>query len=131
MSKELSEILNDLDRDVMTGFLDGYADRLDSEGSNKILILDINRTDLFNEDDTNILETGSVEYGDWESLSSYISQDDIVAEKKESEAYIKEVRDGCDCGELPCECDYRFHRAILYCEGKYVWSINSYWKSIF
>ena len=41
MNREYIDILNDLDPDVMTGFLEGYADRLDSEGSNKILVLDI------------------------------------------------------------------------------------------
>jgi len=56
----------------------GYSERLQSEGSNKILVLDINKTDLANEKHGNIKELGSVEYGDWEALGEYIPKEDIA-----------------------------------------------------
>ena len=125
MSTDLNEIIDGIDSENWTFWLAGYAERLQSDGSNKILILDINRTDLANEKHDNISEIGSVEYEDWEALGDYIPKEDIAEEKEESEAFISETKENCDeCVGFDCDCDYSFHRVLLLCEKKYVWSIT-------
>ena len=84
MDTDLNAIINGIDSENYTDWLEGYAERLQSEGSNKILVLDINRTDLANEKRDNIKEIGSAEYGDWEALGEYIPKEDIAEEKEES-----------------------------------------------
>ena len=125
MSTDLNEIIDGIDSENWTFWLAGYAERLQSDGSNKILILDINRTDLANEKHDNISEIGSVEYEDWEALGDYIPKEDIAEEKEESEAFISETKEECDaCIGCDCDCDYSFYRVLLLCEKKYVWSIT-------
>ena len=125
MSTDLNEIIDGIDSENWTFWLAGYAERLQSDGSNKILILDINRTDLANEKRDNIKEIGSVEYGDWEALGEYIPKEDIAEEKEESESFSSEAKEECnECIGFDCDCDYSFHRVLLLCEKKYVWSIT-------
>ena len=117
MSTDLNEIIDGINSENCTDWLVGYAERLQSEGSNKILVLDINITDLANEKRDNIKEIGSAEYGDWEALGEYIPKEDIAEEKEESEAFISETKEECDaCIGFDCDCDYSFHRVLLLCE---------------
>ena len=82
MSTDLNEIIDGINSENCTDWLVGYAERLQSEGSNKILVLDINRTDLANEKRDNIKEIGSVEYGDWDGLSSIVGEEETKNLKK-------------------------------------------------
>ena len=125
MSNDLNEIIEGINSENWTFWLEGYSERLQSDGSNKILVLDINKTDLANEKNVNIKELGSVEYGDWDALGEYIPKEDIAEEKEESEAFISETKENCEqCTGWDCDCDYNFHRVLLLCEKKYVWSIT-------
>jgi len=127
MSNDLNEIIEGINSENWTFWLEGYSERLQSGGSNKILVLDINKTDLANEKHGNIKELGSVEYGDWEALGKYIPKEDIAEEQEESEAFISETKENCEqCIGFDCDCDYSFHRVLLLSEKKYVWSITDY-----
>tara|TARA_B100000315_G_scaffold219811_2_gene221976 strand:+ start:284 stop:673 length:390 start_codon:yes stop_codon:yes gene_type:complete len=114
--------LSNLDQDFWGFSLGGYTDTLYGE----MLILDISQDDLMNKDDSNIEEIGRVEYGNWDALRGIIPDEDINLEKEESETYLKELRDGCDCGDEICECEYVICRTLLYCENEYVYSAAGY-----
>jgi len=125
MSTDLNEIIEGINTENCTDWLEGYAEKLEAEGSHKILILEIKKEDLANEKNSNIKEIGSVEYGDWDALGEYIPEDDVAEEKEESEAFISETEKNCDqCIGRDCDCDYSFHRVLLLCEKKYVWSLT-------
>ena len=117
MSDDLNKIIEGINSENYTDWLEGYAEKLETEGSNKILVLDINKTDLANEKNVNIKELGSVEYGDWNALGEYIPKEDIAEEKEESEAFISETKENCEqCTGWDCDCNYNFHRVLLLCE---------------
>ena len=125
MSTDLNQIIEEINTENCTDWLEGYAEKLEAERSHKILILDIDKEDLVNENNSNIKELGSVDYGDWGALGDYIPEDDVAEEKEESEAFISETEENCDqCIGWDCDCDYSFHRVLLLCEKKYVWSLT-------
>ena len=105
--------LDDIDLDFWAFSLGNYTDTLCGEW----LILDISQDDLINSDDTNIKEIGCVAYGDWDALRKIISDKEIDLEKEENEKYLKELKDGCDCGDEICECEYVITRTILFSEN--------------
>ena len=122
MSDDKKLNLDNIDLDFWAFSLGNYTDTLNGEW----LILDISQNDLINEDDSNIKEIGRVTYGDWDALRKIISDKDVDLEKEENENYLKELRDGCDCGDERCECEYVTTRTILYCENEYVYSATGY-----
>ena len=119
---DVKKVIENIDRDLWSETLGSYTDDLYGEW----LILDISQDDLINEDESNIKEIGRITYKDWDALRKTISDKDVDEEKEENEAYLKELRDGCDCGDEICECDYTITRTILYCKNKYVHSASSY-----
>ena len=118
--KELKEIIENINIEFWTQEIAHDADVL--QGSNKIRLLDITRDDLINEFTENIRQIGCVQHGDWDALKNFLPEKEINLEKEEAELYMQQVREGCDCMDDVCKCDYRIYRAILYCEGQYVWS---------
>ena len=119
---DIKKVIENKDRDLWSQILGSYTDDLYDEW----LILDISQDDLINEDESNIKEIGRITYKDWDALRKTISDKDVDEEKEENEVYLKELRDGCDCGDEICECDYTITRTILYCKNKYVHSASSY-----
>ena len=61
-----------------------------------------------------------------DALRKIIPDKDVDLEKEENKTYLKELRDGCDCGDEICECEYVITRTILYCENEYVYSTTGY-----
>ena len=114
--------LDDIDLDFWAFSLGNYTETLCGEW----LILDISQDDLINSDDTNIKEIGRVAYGDWDALRKIIQDKDVDLEKEENEKYLKELKDGCDCGDEICECEYVITRTILFSENEYVYSATGY-----
>ena len=122
---ELNEIIENTGFEKMTSWIESYATKLELEGRNEILILSIDRLDLEIQSPNNIIEVGSIKYGDWESLNTYISHEDVNEEIEESKAFISETKEECEeCINFDCDCDYNFHRVVLLCEKSYVWSIT-------
>ena len=119
---DIKKVIENIDIELWSETLGSYTDDLYDEW----LILDISQDDLINEDESNIKEIGRITYKDWDALRKTISDKDVDEEKEENEAYLKELRDGCDCGDEICECDYTITRTILYCKNKYVHSASSY-----
>ena len=113
--------LFDIDRDSLTQELGGYTDNLHKE----ILILNIKKDDLINENYNDVEEIGRFESGDWETFAALLSEEEAEKEKKESEEYKKEVEEGDD-GEG--EYEYFINTTYLYCENKYVHSVSSFTK---
>ena len=119
--KTLNEVIDSIDTELLTNWLEGYAEQLESEGRNEILLLNIDREDLEKENPSNISVIGSVGYGDWESLKNFIPDEDINEEIKESKAFIAESKEEVTNSE---DYDFIFHRALLLCEKQYVWSLT-------
>jgi len=91
---DIKKLIENKDTDLWSEILGSYTDDLYDEW----LILDISQDDLINEDDSNITEIGRISYGDWDALRKIIPDKDVDLEKEENETYLKELRDGCDCG---------------------------------
>jgi len=124
----LNKIIDNIGFKKMTGWIQSYAEKLEDEGKNEIIILNIDIKDLENQI-PNILEVGSVEYANWEALKTYISDEDVNEEIEESKAFISEIKqeieeDGDDFDDY----DFTIHRVLLLCEKKYVHSITLYTK---
>jgi hypothetical protein len=114
---------------MMTSWIEPYATKLELERRNEILILNIDRLDLEKQTSNNIIEAGFIEYGDWESLKTYITEEDVKEEIEESRAFISETKleieeEGDDFDDY----DFIFHRVLLLCEKQYVHSMTLYTK---
>ena len=90
---ELNELIENIGFDKMTSWIEPYATELELEGRDEILILNIDRLDLEVQTPDNIIELGSIKYGDWESLKTYISQEDVNEEIEQSKAFISETKE--------------------------------------
>ena len=110
----------DIDTDNWTHELSGYTDNLHKE----ILILNISKDDLINENYNCVEEIGRFESGDWDSYASILSEEEAEESKKESEKYRKELEDDDENNEY----EYFINTTYLYCENKYVHSVSSYTK---
>ena len=111
--------LNDIDIDYWTFDLGGYTDNLYKE----IIIFDITREDLLNNNGDNLKEIGRMDSGDWDTFASILSEDEAKIEKKETENYINSVKeDDRDAAEYK----YYINTTYLYCENQYIHSVSSY-----
>lgn len=126
---ELNELIENIGFDKMTSWIEPYATELELEGRDEILILNIDRLDLEVQTPDNIIELGSIKYGDWESLKTYISQEDVNEEIQESKAFISETKEEIEGeGDDFDDYDFIFHRVLLLCERQYVHSMTLYTK---
>jgi len=112
--------LNDIDIDYWTFDLGGYTDNLYKE----IIIFDINREDLLNNNSDNLKEIGRIDSGDWDTFASILSEDEAKIEKKETENYINSVKE--DDSSEDAEYKYYINTTYLYCENQYIHSVSSY-----
>tara|TARA_B100000085_G_C18259515_1_gene397419 strand:+ start:246 stop:617 length:372 start_codon:yes stop_codon:yes gene_type:complete len=111
--------LHDIDIDYWTFDLGGYTDNLYKE----IIIFDITREDLLNNNGDNLKEIGRMDSGDWDTFASILSEDEAKIEKKETENYINSVKE--DNNE-DVEYKYYINTTYLYCENQYIHSVSSY-----
>lgn len=112
--------LNDIDIDYWTFDLGGYTDNLYKE----IIIFDITREDLLNNNGDNLKEIGRMDSGDWDTFASILSEDEAKIEKKETENYINSVKEDDINGDV--EYKYYINTTYLYCENQYIHSVSSY-----
>ena len=124
MDKDIKDIQNN-DADWLTDILEGYGDNL----SDEIMLLNINKKDLVDKNENKISQVGySVPYVDKEEVEKliyfyfkkcvewYDKDRDLIEEeaKKETDIIIKEEEEYPDNSFL----------VLLYCEGKYLWSLG-------
>jgi hypothetical protein len=112
--------LNDIDIDYWTFDLGGYTDNLYKE----IIIFDISREDLLNNNGDNLKEIGRMDSGNWNTFASILSEDEAKIEKKETENYINSVKE--DDSNEDVEYKYYVNTTYLYCENQYIHSVSSY-----
>ena len=112
--------LNDIDIDYWTFDLGGYTDNLYKE----IIIFDITREDLLNNNGDNLKEIGRMDSGDWDTFASILSEDEAKIEKKETENYINSVKENNNNEDV--EYKYYINTTYLYCENQYIHSVSSY-----
>ena len=112
--------LNDIDIDYWTFDLGGYTDNLYKE----IIIFDITREDLLNNNGDNLKEIGRIDSGDWDTFASILSEDEAKIEKKEAENYINSVKE--DNNNEDVEYKYYINTTYLYCENQYIHSVSSF-----
>tara|TARA_B100000676_G_C18083291_1_gene852942 strand:+ start:2697 stop:3071 length:375 start_codon:yes stop_codon:yes gene_type:complete len=112
--------LNDIDIDYWTFDLGGYTDNLYKE----IIIFDITREDLLNNNGDNLKEIGRMDSGDWDTFASILSEDEAKIEKKETENYINSVKE--DDRDDDAKYKYYINTTYLYCENQYIHSVSSY-----
>ena len=112
--------LNDIDIDYWTFDLGGYTDNLYKE----IIIFDMSREDLLNNNGDNLKEIGRMDSGNWNTFASILSEDEAKIEKKETENYINSVKE--DDSNKDVEYKYYINITYLYCENQYIHSVSSY-----
>jgi hypothetical protein len=100
--------------------LGGYTDNLYKE----IIIFDISREDLLNNNSDNLKEIGRMDSGNWNTFASILSEDEAKIEKKETENYINSVKE--DDSNEDVEYKYYINTTYLYCENQYIHSVSSY-----
>jgi hypothetical protein len=126
---QLDQLIENIGFEKMTNWIEPYATKLEEEGRNEILILSIDSSDLEKQLSNNIIEVGSIKYGDWESLKTYISEEDVNEEIEESKAFISETKEEIEEeGDNFDDYDFIFHRVLLLCEKNYVHSMTLYTK---
>lgn len=112
--------LNDIDIDYWTFDFGGYTDNLYKE----IIIFDISREDLLNNNSDNLKEIGRMDSGNWNTFASILSEDEAKIEKKETENYLNSVKE--DDSSEDVEYKYYINTTYLYCENQYIHSVSSY-----
>ena len=123
MSEELN--LNDIDTEYWAFDLGGYTDNLNKE----ILIFNISKEDLLNENSDNLEELGRIDAGDWDAFASIVSQKEADMEKEETKKYKEYVtEDDCNNCDDECSCEYFISTTYLYCENQYIHSVSSFTK---
>jgi len=129
MAKEqaIEEVIKNKDLQIIYGqTLGDIADDLSYKGG--IVVFEISREDLLNDrgfySDDSSKKIGNLKYGDWEGLKKIIGEEDTILEEEESKIYKEELISeykACDKCVKICEC-HNIGRALLYCEGHYIYS---------
>ena len=101
-----------------------------------MVVFEISREDLLNDrgfyTGDSSKEIGHVKYGDWEGLKKIIGEEDTILEEEESKIYKEELiteHEACDKCVKICEC-HNIGRALLYCEGHYIYSGTGHHKPL-
>ena len=89
------DITQTINTDLLGDFMQEYAEDLQLEGAN-ILICCISLDDLKNEQFGNIEKLNSFIYGDWNGLSSYVSDKEIEKIKKQFENDLQDFSEDED-----------------------------------
>ena len=116
--KEIKNIIDKIDIDVLGDLMQDKAESIQYSDYN-IILFNIDQNDLENENFENMEELIGVEYGDWNLLGAFISQDEINRIKE----YFDEDLNRLIEDEDNCVDDYsQIYMSFLYCNKVYVWS---------
>ena len=137
MAKEqaIEEVIKNKDLQIIYGqTLGDIADDLSYKGG--IVVFEISREDLLNDrgfyTDDSSKEIGNLKYGDWGGLKKIIGEEDTILEEEESKIYKEELiteYEACDKCDKICEC-HNIGRALLFCEGHYIYSGTCHHKPL-
>ena len=116
--KEIKNIIDKIDIDVLGDLMQDKAESIQYSDYN-IILFNIDQNDLENENFENMEELIGVEYGDWNLLGAYISQDEINRIKEYFDEDLNRLMEDEDNGVD----DYsQIYMSFLYCNKVYVWS---------
>ena len=116
--KEIKNIIDKIDIDVLGDLMQDKAESIQYSDYN-IILFNIDQNDLENENFENMEELIGVEYGDWNLLGGFISQDEINRIKEYFDEDLNRLMEDEDNGVD----DYsQIYMSFLYCNKVYVWS---------
>ena len=116
--KEIINIIDKIDIDVLGDLMQDKAESIQYSDYN-IILFNIDQNDLENENFENMEQLIGVEYGDWNLLGAYISQDEINRIKEYFDEDLNRLMEDEDNGVD----DYsQIYMSFLYCNKVYVWS---------
>lgn len=116
--KEIKNIIDKIDIDVLGDLMQDKAESIQYSDYN-IILFNIDQNDLENENFENMQELIGVEYGDWNLLGAFISQDEINRIKEYFDEDLNRLMEDEDNGVD----DYsQIYMSFLYCNKVYVWS---------
>ena len=115
---EINDILNEIDQIELGEILMNKAESILWTDSN-IIVLKIDYDDLKSENFENMQEIGSVEYGDWESLKSFVSESEVERIKNQFDEDLNHLKEDEDSEIDDC---LQIYTSVLYCDGEFVWS---------
>jgi len=115
---EIKNIIDKIDIDILGEIMQDKAESIQYSDYN-IILFNIDKNDLENENFENMEELIGVEYGDWNLLGTYISQDEINRIKEYFDEDLNRLMEDEDNGVD----DYsQIYMSFLYCNKVYVWS---------
>jgi hypothetical protein len=116
--KEIKNIIDKIDIDVLGDLMQDKAESIQYSDYN-IILFNIDQNDLENENFENMEQLIGVEYGDWNLLGAFISQDEINRIKEYFDEDLNRLMEDEDNGVD----DYsQIYMSFLYCNKVYVWS---------
>ena len=115
---EIKNIIDKIDIDVLGEIMQDKAESIQYSDYN-IILFNIDKNDLENENFENMEELIGVEYGDWNLLGAFISQVEINRIKEYFDEDLNRLMEDEDNGVD----DYsQIYMSFLYCNKVYVWS---------
>ena len=115
---EIKNIIDKINIDFLGEIMQDKAESIQYSDYN-IILFNIDKNDLENENFENMEELIGVEYGDWNLLEAYISQDEINRIKEYFDEDLNRLMEDEDNGVD----DYcQIYMSFLYCNKVYVWS---------
>jgi len=115
---EIKNIIDKIDIDILGEIMQDKAESIQYSDYN-IILFNIDKNDLENENFENMEELIGVEYGDWNLLGPYVSQDEINRIKEYFDEDLNRLMEDEDNGVD----DYsQIYMSFLYCNKVYVWS---------
>ena len=115
---EIKNIIDKIDIDFLGEIMQDKAESIQYSDYN-IILFNIDKNDLENENFENMEELIGVKYGDWNLLGACISQDEINRIKEYFDEDLNRLMEDEDNGVD----DYsQIYMSFLYCNKIYVWS---------
>tara|TARA_B110000259_G_scaffold16003_1_gene16854 strand:- start:266 stop:571 length:306 start_codon:yes stop_codon:yes gene_type:complete len=87
-----------------------------------IIVLKIERENLFNENFETMKQLGSVEYGDWDSLRNFVSESEVERIKNQFDEDLEDLKKDEDSEIDDC---LQIYTSVLYCNDEFVLSAMS------
>ena len=115
---EIKNIIDKINIDFLGEIMQDKAESIQYSDYN-IILFNIDKNDLENENFENMEELIGVEYGDWNLLGAYISQDEINRIKEYFDEDLNSLMEDEDNG---VDDYYQIYMSFLYCNKVYVWS---------
>ena len=121
LSRSIEDILASIDAEELGEILMNKVESIKWDDYN-IIVLKIERENLFNENFETMKQLGSVEYGDWDSLRNFVSESEVERIKNQFDEDLEDLKKDKDSEIDDC---LQIYTSVLYCNDEFVLSSMS------